>query len=241
MSIIEQPFIRLANGRSASRHTALPVAGTAKPPLRQRTKLWELNDSVHCSIIGTCLTTGELRRVMGKAMAADVSHISDHDLHARAVGLCSRHNTSSKLLHKALDARHEAVIKRFARLEGEAAAMQARFAIPAWEAVGVSSAADLPLAASGVDGLLLDAKAPSGSVLPGGNARTFDWSVMQGWTAPIPWLLAGGLTPGNVRDAVRISGAPAVDVSSGVERSRGVKDPELIRAFIRNAKSSRDA
>ena len=119
-----------ANGRppslpSAVRKTDGIEFAPLSVPRRQRSKLWELNDSVHCSIIGTCLTTGELRRVMGKAMGADVSHISDHDLHARAVGLCSRHNTSSKLLHKALDARHEAVIKRFARLQGEAAAMQA--------------------------------------------------------------------------------------------------------------------
>ena len=97
---------------------------TGPAPKRQRSKLWDLNASVHCSIIGTCLTTGELRRVMGKAMSADVSHQSDHDLHSRAVGLCSQHNASSKLLQKALDQRHEIVVKRFARLQGEAAVMQ---------------------------------------------------------------------------------------------------------------------
>ena len=101
---------------------AAPWTGPA--PKRQRAKLWDLHDSVHCSVIGTCLTTGELRRVMGKAMSADVSHLSDHDLHARAVGLCSRHDASSKLLQKALDHRHETVVKRFARLRGEAAVMQ---------------------------------------------------------------------------------------------------------------------
>lgn len=73
---------------------------TGPAPKRQRARLWDLNDSVHCSIIGTCLTTGELRRVMGRALSADVSHLSDHDMHARAVGLCNRHNASSKLLHK---------------------------------------------------------------------------------------------------------------------------------------------
>ena len=114
---------RLPNPPSAVRKTD-GIAFAPPAPRRQRSKLWELNDSVHCSIIGTCLTTGELRRVMGKAMAVEVSHIPDHDLHARAVGLCSRHNASSKLLQKALDHRHEAVIKRFARLRGEAAAMQ---------------------------------------------------------------------------------------------------------------------
>ena len=103
----------------------LGAASWAGPALkRQRSRLWELNDTVHCSIIGTCLTTGELRRVMGKATSSDVSHLSDHDLHARAVGLCNQHNASSKLLQKALDHRHETVIKRFARLQGEAAAMQ---------------------------------------------------------------------------------------------------------------------
>ena len=119
------PFQLQTAGRLASLlHDNAQAPWTGPAPKRQRAKLWELNESVHCSIIGTCLTTGELRRVMGRALSADVSYLSDHDLHARAVGLCNRHNASSKLLHKALDARHEAVIKRFARLEGEEAAMQ---------------------------------------------------------------------------------------------------------------------
>ena len=80
-------------------------------------------------------------------------------------------------------------------------------------------------------------QAPPGAALPGGNARAFDWSMLRGWTAPAPWLLAGGLTPDNVAEAVRVSGASAVDVSSGVERSRGVKDAGLIQAFVRNARA----
>jgi len=120
---------------------------------------------------------------------------------------------------------------------GRAAEMQARFDVAAWAAVGVATMSDLPTATPGVDGLLIEAKAPPGAVLPGGNAKVFDWSVLHGWTAPAPWMLAGGLTPENVAEAVRISGAPAVDVSSGVERSRGVKDPALIRTFIQNARA----
>ncbi len=120
---------------------------------------------------------------------------------------------------------------------GRAAALRARFGVATWATVGVGSASDLPSAAPGVDGLLIEAKAPPDAVLPGGNAQLFDWSVLHGWKAPAPWMLAGGLTPGNVADAVRISGASSVDVSSGVERSRGVKDPALIRAFIRSARS----
>jgi len=118
----------------------------------------------------------------------------------------------------------------------DAAALRARFGVAVWRAVGIASAADLPHDAGGADALLLEAKAPPSATRPGGNAITFDWSLLRGWDAPAPWVLAGGLTPGNVADAVRATGATAVDVSSGVERVRGVKDPALIRAFIANAR-----
>lgn len=113
-----------------------------------------------------------------------------------------------------------------------AAEIRARFGVPVWQAVGIGSAADLPGAAEGVDRLLLEAKAPPGAGRPGGNALVFEWSVLRGWRAPLPWMLAGGLTPGNVAAAIAATGAPAVDVSSGVESARGVKDPALIRAFV---------
>jgi phosphoribosylanthranilate isomerase len=73
--------------------------------------------------------------------------------------------------------------------------------------------------------------------LPGGNARAFDWTMLSGRTVPLPWLLAGGLTPDNVAEAVRVTGARAVDVSSGVESSRGVKSIDLIRAFLDRVKA----
>lgn len=101
----------------------LQEALLARPAPRQRSKLWELNPSIHCSIIGTCLTTAELRQVMGKVLQQDVTRYTDHDLHSQAVGLCSQHNACSKQLQKALDRRHHAVINRFARLSGEAAVM----------------------------------------------------------------------------------------------------------------------
>lgn len=113
-----------------------------------------------------------------------------------------------------------------------AAAIQTAYGIPVWHAVGIGAAGDLPGSAPGVERLLLDHKALPGASLPGGNARPFDWSLLRAWTAPAPWVLAGGLTPDNVQAAVRATGAPAVDVSSGVERTRGVKDPGLIRAFV---------
>lgn len=107
-----------------------------------------------------------------------------------------------------------------------------------WKAIGVRTHADLEAAAAFTSAgrLLIDAKAPEGSGQGGGHGATFDWTILDGWAAPKPWLLAGGLTPENVAEAIRGTGAPAVDVSSGVERVRGLKDRELVRAFLRAAK-----
>lgn len=112
----------------------------------------------------------------------------------------------------------------------------ALFDLPVWRAVGVTAAADLPDAMDGAAALLIEAKAPPGSDRPGGNATRFDWSATAGWAAPGPWLLAGGLTPDNVAEAVRTSGATAVDVSSGVESAPGIKDPARIAAFVQAAR-----
>jgi phosphoribosylanthranilate isomerase len=119
------------------------------------------------------------------------------------------------------------------------AAIRARFALPVMKALGVAEAADLDAAAPFapvVDRFLFDAKPPPGGPLPGGNAHPFEWRLMAGRAIAKPWLLAGGLTPGNVAEAIRTAGAPGVDVSSGVERARGVKDAGLIRDFVAAAK-----
>ncbi|MDX2234703.1 MAG: phosphoribosylanthranilate isomerase [Hyphomonadaceae bacterium] len=88
------------------------------------------------------------------------------------------------------------------------------------------------------DRLLFDAKAPPGAQLPGGNGAAFDWGLLRGRTVPRPWLLSGGLTPDNVAEALRESGAGAVDVSSGVESAPGVKDPARILRFLDAARSA---
>jgi phosphoribosylanthranilate isomerase len=85
------------------------------------------------------------------------------------------------------------------------------------------------------DHLMLDAKAPPGADRPGGHGAAFDWSLTYGRRFQRPWFLAGGLDPYNVVDAIRLSGAPIVDVSSGVERGAGLKDPALIEAFLQAA------
>ena len=89
-----------------------------------------------------------------------------------------------------------------------------------------------------VDHLMFDAKPPEGSDLPGGVGARFDWTLLADRAFRRPWFVAGGLSPENVGDAIRISGAPAVDVSSGVETSPGVKDPALIAAFLEAARSA---
>ncbi|BDG70164.1 hypothetical protein Rmf_00930 [Roseomonas fluvialis] len=120
-----------------------------------------------------------------------------------------------------------------------AAALRARFGLPVMKALGIGVAEDFAAVdafAPVVDWFLFDAKPPPGAALPGGNAAPFEWRLLAGRVIPKPWLLAGGLTAANVAEAIRTAGAPGVDVSSGVERARGVKDPALIRAFITAAR-----
>ncbi|MGD1876517.1 MAG: phosphoribosylanthranilate isomerase [Kiloniellaceae bacterium] len=112
-----------------------------------------------------------------------------------------------------------------------------RFGLPVMKVVKLRQAGDLeavePFLAV-ADRLLFDAKPPADmkEALPGGNAVAFDWSILAGTTWPLPWMLAGGLTPQNVARAVAISGAPAVDVSSGVEDAPGRKSLSKIKAFL---------
>lgn len=120
-----------------------------------------------------------------------------------------------------------------------AAAIRARFGLPVMKALGIAAAEDFaPVAAFApvVDRFLFDARPPPGGPLPGGNAQPFEWRLLAGRAIPKPWLLAGGLTPGNVAEAIRTAGAPGVDVSSGVERARGVKDAGLVRDFVAAAR-----
>ena len=108
--------------------------------------------------------------------------------------------------------------------------------IEAWRALAVKDAAALAEVAQfrgAADRVLLDAPA---TALPGGNGTAFDWSLLSGWQAPLAWGLAGGLTPANVADAIRLTGAPLVDTSSGVERGPGIKDVDKIAAFCKAAR-----
>jgi phosphoribosylanthranilate isomerase len=118
-------------------------------------------------------------------------------------------------------------------------AIRQEYGMPVIKALGIADVADLDKAlvyAQVADTLLFDAKPADSAGRPGGNAQAFDWTLLKGRKWPCPWLLAGGLTPDNVAEAIRLSGAKAVDVSSGVESAPGVKDHALIRKFIAAAK-----
>jgi phosphoribosylanthranilate isomerase len=118
------------------------------------------------------------------------------------------------------------------------AAIRGRTGKPVMKAINVGAVEDVDRGiaayAGVVDCLMFDAAA---GTLPGGNAHAFDWTFLSGRTVPVPWLLAGGLNPDNVADAVSVTSAPIVDVSSGVEESRGVKSIAMIRAFLDRAKA----
>jgi phosphoribosylanthranilate isomerase len=124
-----------------------------------------------------------------------------------------------------------------------AAAIKARTACDVMKAVKVATAADAEQAFAyvGPTGpcsmILFDAKAPKNAVLPGGNGLTFDWRALETIRGRLKYMLSGGLTPENVADAIRLTGAGAVDVSSGVESAPGIKDAARIRAFLKAAKA----
>lgn len=122
------------------------------------------------------------------------------------------------------------------------AALKARFGLPVIKAITIAVAADVDRAqafAGLADWLLFDAKPPRGpDALPGGNAACFDWRLLAGRQWALPWMISGGLDAANVAQAIAATGAGAVDVSSGVERERGVKDAGMIGAFIAAARAA---
>jgi phosphoribosylanthranilate isomerase len=117
------------------------------------------------------------------------------------------------------------------------------FGLPLMKAIPVESPGDLAALggyAAVADRILFDARAPKGATRPGGLGAPFDWHVLEKLDLNLPFMVSGGLNAGNVADAVRITRAGGVDVSSSVERAPGVKDPELIRAFIRAARATEE-
>jgi phosphoribosylanthranilate isomerase len=123
-------------------------------------------------------------------------------------------------------------------------AMKSRFGLPVMKALPVANTADLaqvPTYATVADYLLFDARAPRAATRPGGLGKSFDWSLLSNLEARMPYMLSGGLHPGNVAAALAVTRATAVDVSSGVECAPGIKDADKIRAFVRRVRRAADA
>lgn len=145
-----------------------------------------------------------------------------------------------------LDAIVEALKPDLLQLHGKeapnrVAEIRSRYRVPVMKVIGVSCADDVARAEAYRfvgDRILFDAKPPKDARLPGGNGATFDWTILRGVELGTPWMLSGGLTPANVAQALKATRAPGVDVSSGVERAPGDKDPGRIAAFVKAAKAA---
>ena len=167
------------------------------------------------------------------------------ELSARAEGRISRVGLFVDAADAAIAEAVEAAQLDVLQLHGEetperAAQLRARFGLPVWKALPVATADDAARAhayAGAVDLVLFDARTPKGA-LPGGMGLSFDWSLIARWKGPVAWGLAGGLNPDNVAEAVRQTGTPLVDTSSGVESAPGIKDNDRIAAFCRAARST---
>ncbi len=170
--------------------------------------------------------------------ASDLKALASIVAPARSVAVLA--DPDDRLINAAVNAGVDALQLHGAETPDRTAEIKARSGLEIWKALGVSDAPDLDAASrfAVADRLLIDAKPPKGAGRTGGHGAAFDWSILDGWTAPRPWILAGGLKVENVAAAIARTGAGAVDVSSGVERARGVKDAALIKAFIDAAKAA---
>lgn len=119
--------------------------------------------------------------------------------------------------------------------------LKRRYGLPVMKAIHVSATEDLAAVGDyegAADRLIFDARPPKGAILPGGNGAPFDWRILDHVETRLPWMLSGGINPGNVQEAIAVTRAPGVDVSSGVESAPGIKDAGLIRAFIERARAA---
>ena len=160
----------------------------------------------------------------------------------RALKVALTVNATDDLLHDIVDALKPDLLQLHGTEPVErVAVVRSRFGLPVMKALPIATRADLSpirLYAKVADRLIFDARAPVDATRPGGLGTPFDWTLLKGVDAGVPYMLSGGLTVENVAEAIAITGAPGVDVSSGVESSPGVKDPDMIRAFIRAARQA---
>jgi phosphoribosylanthranilate isomerase len=176
----------------------------------------------------------------------NVSFEAARELGARVKGRASKVALTVDADDAMLDAIAETLRPDMLQLHGaepavRLTALKRRFGLPVMKAIAVAAKADLaavPVYGAVADRLLFDARAPGNATRPGGLGQAFDWSLLEDLEPGVPFMLSGGLDAGNVGAALHATRAPGVDVSSGVERAPGEKDPEKIRAFVRAARQA---
>lgn len=160
----------------------------------------------------------------------------------RALKVALSVNASDEQLAAAIEALKPDLLQLHGKETPErVAVVRSRFRLPVMKALPIAERGDLSpirLYDKVADRLLFDARAPLGSTRPGGLGKSFDWRLLQNIKPDVPFMLSGGLDASNITEALRITRAPGIDVSSGVERAPGEKDPERIRAFIRAARAA---
>src|SRR3569623_163733 len=159
--------------------------------------------------------------------------------HVRRVGVFV--DPDDETIERAVAGGRLSVVQLHNTAPARAAAIKAKTGREIWAAVAVKARADLDAArsfAGAADRILYDAKTPPGAALPGGMGVRFDWTQLDGFRHPLPWALSGGLDPRNVGEAIRITGATHVAVSSGVASAAGVKDMDKLAAFLNAAATS---
>ena len=159
--------------------------------------------------------------------------------HVRRVGVFV--DPDDETIERAVAGGRLSVVQLHNTAPARAAAIKAKTGREIWAAVAVKARAALAAArrfAGAADRIPYDAKTPPGAALPGGKGVRCDWTLLDGFRHPLPWALSGGLDPRNVGEAIRITGATHVDVSSGVESAAGVKDMDKIAAFLKAAATS---
>lgn len=151
-------------------------------------------------------------------------------------------NASDEMLAKIIDALQPDMFQLHGTEPPErVAVVRSKFGLPVMKMVPIAERSDLSpirIYAKVADRLIFDARAPEAATRPGGLGKSFDWTLLKGINPGVPYMLSGGLDVGNVAEAIGVTNAPGVDVSSGVERAPGVKDPDKIRAFIRAARAA---
>lgn len=177
-----------------------------------------------------------------RTLGLEAARLLGERVHGRAGKVALTVNANDEMLAKIIDALQPDMLQLHGNEPPErVAVVRSKFGLPVMKALPIAERGDLSpirIYAKVADRIIFDARAPQEATRPGGLGKPFDWTLLKGINPGVPFMLSGGLDASNVAEAIRITGAPGVDVSSGVERVPGVKDLDKIRAFIHAARAT---